>query len=239
MALGIESCARSDAGRLRSLNEDYYIINHLKSLYLVADGLGGQEAGEIASKAACTLFLQYFHEGARNIEASMTSTLLKVHSIILDESRKNPNYRGMGSTFLACHVRKDRAYLCHAGDVRAYLFRKGTLKHLTEDQSTLQFLLNRGLITQAQARSHPLRHVVNIALGMEGSLEPGYAKVILHAHDILLLCTDGLWNTLDDAFIISILRKEIDLRTMTDLLVENAIGAGGEDNVTALLVNVI
>ncbi len=239
MTLGTESCARSDAGRLRSLNEDYYIINHLKSLYLVADGLGVYEAGEIASKAACTLFLQYFYQGARNIEACMKNTLLKVHSIIVDESRKNPNYRGMGSTFLACHVRKDRAHLCHAGDVRAYLYRKGILKQLTEDHSTLQFLLTRELITPAEARSHPLRHVVNMALGMEGSLEPGYTRVILHAHDILLLCTDGLWNILDDIFITSILGKETGLQVKADLLVENAIGAGGEDNVTALLVGVI
>jgi serine/threonine protein phosphatase PrpC len=232
----INAYGLTDQGRVRPHNEDFFTINTEKSLYLLADGMGGHNAGEVASKETCLSYERYFNKNNEEIEAHLKEVFEKTNKRIFTQSKKSAHYRNMGATFIVCHVREAAAHILHAGDVRAYHFRDRTLIQITEDHSSVSELVKLGQITKEQAKNHPFRNRVTRAVGPKDTISPDYNKIELTEHDIVCLCSDGLWGMVDDDKILSVLAKQADIESKSLELIDQALAAGGTDNITVLLI---
>jgi serine/threonine protein phosphatase PrpC len=226
-------------GLVRSNNEDFFIINNQKSLFLLADGMGGHNAGEVASKGTCRLYDTDFNPEAADPPSHMREVFEKTNVRIFNQAGDNPELQNMGATFIVCHVRNKSAHILHAGDVRGYHFRNGKLKQITSDHSLVGELLKQGQLTAKEAREHPLKNRVTKAVGPLETINPDYNKVELRAKDILLLCCDGLWNMVDDNNICAVLDTDGTIEHKAGELINQALLAGGEDNITVLLIQIL
>jgi protein phosphatase len=232
----IQACGGSDKGRRSSRNEDFYVIDKENNLYLLADGMGGYRYGEVASRAACELFPVYFDPKTGDFETHMKDILVKINSHLYNQGAARGEDKIMGTTFLACWLAGGRAHLCHAGDVRAYVFRRGRLKQLTRDHSTIAEMVALGYLSNQEARSHPLRHIVNRSLGIEPEVTPDYNSLDIRKGDTLLLCSDGLWTMVEDKVIRESLKKMETPEQTVEQLINLANQAGGADNITAIII---
>ncbi len=228
----------TDKGKQRKNNEDFLLLNESKSLYIVADGMGGHKAGEVASQLSCEYFIKYFNANFNNIKEHLFEIFNQTNNLVFNEAQKQDELSGMGTTFIACHIESNNAHFVHAGDVRAYLFRKNNLKQLTEDHSTIALMLKNKLITKEEAKEHPLRNNVNKALGIDENIKPDYTHLKILQNDLILLCSDGLWGMIDDEIIQNILKTTKNIELKTKELIKNANNAGGKDNITALLIKI-
>ena len=156
---------------------------------------------------------------------------------MFQKSIREESLAGMGTTAVCALVRSGKAYLCHAGDSRAYLFRDGSLAQLTHDHSYVQELVDCGTITVEEAEHHPQKNIITRALGVDYRLDPEFTSVAVHPGDILLLCSDGLTNMISDEEIALVLR-EVPFFEAPSILVDRALQAGGQDNITVLLMGV-
>lgn len=238
--------ARTETGYVRTSNQDAFAVLDELRLWAVADGMGGHRGGDIAAQTAVAAFLARAQEIAEQLRRSPASIaallpdmLKRAHQAIVDKARALPELRGMGTTFVAASIVLDptaRVWVGHVGDSRAYLFRRDTLIRLTRDHTLMERYLERGLITPEAARSHPERHVLTRALGMESAVKPEVASHPMEADDLLILCTDGLTKMLEDDAIASVVsRAGLDPARACRLLIDAALDAGGEDNVTVLV----
>ena len=234
--LTIESGGATDAGLVRPGNEDAYLV--APPLYVVADGMGGHRAGEVAARLAVTTLSTRAPEIALGDADTLVQALHEANSIILRASQEDERLRGMATTCTAALVRGRVARIAHVGDSRAYLFREGRLTQVTDDHSVVAQLVREGYLTPQEAAVHPRRNVIMRALGSIEDVEIDTAEAILDAGDRLLLCSDGLTNCLDDAAIASLLRDGRDARSTAQRLVERANAAGGPDNITVVIVDV-
>ena len=239
---GLHAAGRTDPGKARDHNEDAFAICDGLGLYVVADGMGGAQAGEVASSVVtqalpAQVAAQPHACGAAEAMAECLGvTLNGLSREIYEQSQQADHLRGMGATVVACLIRGGMAALAHMGDSRAYLLRAGALERLTEDHGLVEMLLKLGHISKAEARTHPGRHVVTRHVGMEGETGPDVGLLELKHGDVLLLCSDGLTNMVSDRAIGEILVGEPELEAACDRLIEAANEAGGEDNITALLI---
>jgi serine/threonine protein phosphatase PrpC len=227
--------AASHPGRVRKLNEDSFLTLPELGLWAVADGMGGHEAGEVASAIA-------IQEIARCCKASMTlaEAVNAAHQTILNSAAEGGmGSEGMGSTLVAVKIEGNEYQIVWVGDSRAYLW-SHTLVRLTKDHSYVQLLLEAGLIDESQVAGHPFSNVICQALGMHGAyheeIRPGFASGTLGPQDVLLLCSDGLTGELSDQEIAAILAEPTSLQARADRLLETALAAGGNDNITVLLL---
>lgn len=223
----------SHAGLRRELNEDTYYGDAELGLWLVADGMGGHEFGEVASALARDAVVREVRAGR-----SLTEAVRRADEDIIKHSRQRAESLPMGTTVVALRITDNRFELAWVGDSRAYLW-NGQLRQLSSDHSYVQELIDQGAITAAQARAHPHRNVVTQALGvtdpqnlkvetLSGELRPGQQ---------LLLCSDGLTEEVDDAGIAALLgRTELSAQECVDHLVSAALDSGGSDNVTVILL---
>ena len=234
----IQASGGSDKGRKSSQNEDFYVIDTEKNLYLLADGMGGYHYGEVASRAACELFTVYFDPKTRDFETHMKDILVKINSHLYNQGTARGENQKMGATFLACALAGHCAHLCHAGDVRAYVFRRGQLRQLTRDHSTVAEMVALGYLSAHEALSHPLRHIVNRSLGTRPGITPDYNCLDIQNGDTLLLCSDGLWNMVEDEVVRETLEKMETPEQTVEELINLANQAGGADNITALIITV-
>jgi serine/threonine protein phosphatase PrpC len=234
--LKINAYGLTNKGSVRSNNEDYFTINSQKSLFLLADGMGGHNAGEVASKETCRLYDSFFNPDDKALETHLKEIFTKTNKLIFKRSEKNSKLKNMGATFIVCHIHSSTAHILHAGDVRAYHFRNHTLKQITEDHSSVAELVKVGQITKEQAKEHPLRNRVTKAVGPKETINPDYNRVELAQHDIIFLCSDGLWSMVDDDKILSILIKKESIENKSKELMDKALAAGGTDNITVLLI---
>lgn len=232
----INSFGSTDVGRQREINEDYFIIDELKHLYIVADGMGGHNAGEEASRVACTTFSSLFTPGEANIREHLIDCVKRVNSTIHEMASADINLEGMGTTLVACYGAENQVHLCHAGDSRAYLFRNRKLEQLTEDHSAVAIMIREGYITREEAEDHPLKNRITKALGTMREIEPDYSFYNLEKNDIMLLCTDGLSNLVKEHEIEEILIQKSSLKEKSLLLIQTANNKGGHDNITAVLI---
>lgn len=226
---------RSDVGRVRERNEDF---SHADGrLFIVADGMGGHRAGEVASSAAVEEFLRCEKEN-RGLDPlrRLRSCLQAANRAVLKMAEDDPALRGMGTTFTVLLL-EDGAYLGHVGDSRAYLLRVGALNPLTRDHSLVEKMVKEGFLTPREARLHPKRNVILRALGLTSNLAADLVRVEVRPGDRILLCTDGLTSQLEDEELAAILREEVDPEACARRLVEEANAKGGEDNVTVILVD--
>ncbi len=222
----------TDVGRVREGNEDAVRVDERLHLFAVADGMGGHRAGEVASATALEALRAAVAAGrpiSEAIEAANSAVFSKAHG---DE-----NLRGMGTTLTAAVVTDDNSIVIgHVGDSRAYLFHGDELEQITEDHSLVEELVREGRLTPEQAVVHPQRSIITRALGVDEEVQVDVYPLELDAGDRLLLCSDGLTTMVRPTDIARILRRERDPRRAAEMLVDAANAAGGEDNVSAVVL---
>lgn len=238
MSYLIESFGITDKGILRAKNQDYFLINHAKNLFLLADGVGGSLAGEVASKLACELFNTYFNPKTETLEKEIQTIFQKLNTEIYAIGQEKPELKGMKTAFLACHIRDTAIYTFHLGDIRAYIYSDKNLKQFTKDHRVLNGLVKEGFIKKKDAEEHPFKNWVSKALGQEIQLEADYNHLPIKKGDIFLLCTDGLWGSVNDKFMQNYFRNEADLEKIANACINEANKNGGQDNISLILIKI-
>jgi PPM family protein phosphatase len=246
----VKFVARSEIGHARENNEDKFdfyepdeepLLAARGSVYLVCDGMGGHNAGQIASELAAKQFLHaYYHLGGTAQEAARHA-ILQAHHYIAEMASKIPSRYGMGTTLTALILKQDEGILAHVGDSRCYRLREGVFEPLSRDHTLVARLVEQGILTPEQAKYHPQRNVIRQAVGVADPsepLEPDIETFPLQAGDLYLLCSDGLTDMVDDAEIEAILRDEPPTRAAWRL-VDRALANGGRDNITVVLVQIL
>jgi serine/threonine protein phosphatase PrpC len=230
---------KTDIGLRRSNNEDAFIINPELGFCLAADGMGGEAAGELASKMFADTALEVFSGNTDRSEKKILYRVKKAFSFsnekILDHVHQNPNHEGMGCTAELLAFCDGGFIIGHVGDSRTYRFRNGQLKQLTQDHTLVQQQLEEGLISWDNVRNHPLRNIILRAVGLEKELALDLVRGKTLSGDFFLLCSDGLTDMVQDDQIQEILSSDSDIHLKVDELVESAKAAGGKDNITVVL----
>jgi protein phosphatase len=223
---------RTDTGRQRSANEDSFFVR--VPIFVVADGMGGAQAGEVASKAAAEAFDRDLPSGAP--ETFLRETIEAANREIHELARDDPSRAGMGTTITAVVVNagSDEVAIGHVGDSRAYRLRAGKLERLTRDHSLVEEMRRKGQLTDAQAEDHPQRSIITRALGPEPEVEVDVQTVPASPGDVFLICSDGLTTMLGDEQIARLLGGATAMDAAVRALVDEANRAGGRDNITAL-----
>ncbi len=221
-------------GHIRPQNEDCYLIDAELRLGVLADGMGGHECGEVASRIVVEQVREEVRAGTPLAEA-----LVKAHHAVLAAVRDGKGRAGMGSTALAVKVEDGGFEVVWVGDSRAYLWSHGSLTQLTRDHSLVQLMVDQGDITAEEAEFHPQRNFITQAIGMESlnRLEVGLVRGRLYPGQQILLCSDGLSGELSVEEISQVLSQPIDEQAKVDQLIQMALNNGGSDNVTVLLVS--
>ena len=232
--------ARTDVGRKRKANEDFFAVDEARSLFLVADGLGGHAGGRTASELACYRFCEAVRTAPEDLPIIdlFRRAYHEAHAAIEDRVIREPDLAGMGTTLVSVWIQGDVAHVGHIGDSRIYLSRGGDLHLLTQDHSLVEEMVFRGQLSADAARRHPYKHVITRALGVSGPMEPDLGQLRLEPGDVLCLCSDGISGPIEDEEIGAELeRAKGDLAQAADALVDLANDRGGEDNSTIILVS--
>lgn len=237
------SCAaRTDVGVIRSGNEDSYLMASERGLFVVADGMGGHAAGEVASEMATQIIADQFRiaRGMTDDElmAQMVSALRAANAAIFRRTLDETDKRGMGTTVTALALLPRRYLIGQVGDSRAYLLRGGVLTQITKDHSYVQEQVDAGRLTPEEARVHPYANVITRCVGSSADVVPDLFLGTLESGDLLLLASDGLTGMLEDEEVREILMAEVELERMVDSLIAGANHRGGLDNVTTILVRI-
>jgi len=236
---------QSDIGKRRKSNQDYtatFTNQKNQLLALLADGMGGHQAGDIASRQAVEeIGIAWEATTIDDSEKAVQWFLQHIQQAnqrIFEKGQSQPTLSGMGTTLEVVTILDNHLALAHVGDSRIYLFREQRLIALTEDHSLVNALLKSGEITQEMAQNHPRKNIITRSLGMPGSLEVDVAIHKIEDHDQLLLCSDGLTNMVSEPKIAQILLEAASLQDASQRLIEEANAKGGLDNITVLLIDV-
>lgn len=238
----IEFIGKTDVGRIRSNNEDTFTVNPQADYCLVADGMGGAAAGEMASQIFAQTAAEIFEAGPPLSEQLLVErvqkTFLEANDRILEHVAKCPEHKGMGCTAELLAFTQTGFVVGHMGDSRTYRLRQGTFKQLTKDHSLVQDQIDQGLITAEQARSHRMRNIILRAVGVRPSPALDTLRGPIFAGDLFLLCSDGLTDLVEDSSIIQILQGNGNLTSKVDQLIALANSSGGKDNITVVLAKI-
>lgn len=231
----IVSAVVTDVGRSREANEDAYLARD--PLYVVADGMGGHVAGDVAS-ATVIETIESEWDGGSNPDA-LTVVIKDANRSVYEKADADPELRGMGTTCTAILLDAGTAHVAHVGDSRAYLLRDGELTQVTEDHTVVGRMEREGKLTKEEAARHPHRNVITRALGIDADVEIDTLELELTEGDRVLICSDGLNGMLHDASIRQIVMEESDPNDAVRRLVDEANAAGGEDNITVILLDAV
>lgn len=236
---------QSDIGKRRKSNQDYtatFTNQKNQLLALLADGMGGHQAGDIASRQAVEeigiAWEATMIDDSEKAVQWFLQHIQQTNQRIFEKGQSQPTLSGMGTTLEVVTLLDNHLALAHVGDSRIYLFREQRLIALTEDHSLVNALLKSGEITQEMAENHPRKNIITRSLGMPGSLEVDVAIHKIEDHDQLLLCSDGLTNMVSEPKIAQILLEAASLQDASQRLIEEANAKGGLDNITVLLIDV-
>ncbi len=240
----LESFGLSDPGCVRSNNEDYFISDSEAGIFILADGMGGANAGEYASRlSAETLYEYLLNPANRDAPEALEQGFIKVNSAVRQAAGENPDLEGMGTTLLVARVTRnigeERLHISSVGDSRAYLCSNGTLSLLTQDQTWVAEVGARLGLTDDALKKHPMRHVLTMAVGSTDELRVFSRSVEMKLSDQILLCSDGLHGVLTEKTLGETLHSEKTLPEKCHYLVEAAKSAGGPDNVTVVLIQLV
>ena len=233
---------KTDPGMVRDNNEDSIMLRPDLGLAVLADGMGGHQAGEVASAMAIDLVKQFFENasqrsGVLNYNDIVSDSIMLANSAIFELSKNKADCAGMGSTVVVTYFDGEKVYVGHVGDSRLYRYRDGELHQVTEDHSLVQELVSRGLLSKEEAIESTNKNLVTRALGIEESVQIDIAEEEWQPGDIYLLCSDGLNDVLRDDVISDILESNKDnLETALDSLIETVNSNGGPDNVSVILI---
>ena len=233
----------TDIGKVREINEDCFHAQ--ENLFIVADGMGGHKAGEVASSLSVKSFLEFFKgstEAKRRLNSKSAARILKdaviyANSKVFKESVSNPDCFGMGTTFTACFAQPGTAHIIHVGDSRAYLLRNNNIELITSDHTFVGEMLKRGEITYDDAFDHPQRNYLTNVLGVSDEVTPDYHQVRVDDADRLIICTDGLSSMLRDEMILKISGKSNGPEESVKALIAKANKLGGRDNITVIAID--
>lgn len=240
----LEAFGLSDPGCVRSNNEDYFISDSEAGIFILADGMGGANAGEYASRlSAETLYEYLLNPANRDAPEALEQGFFQVNSAVRQAAGGNPDLEGMGTTLLVARVTRNigegRLHISSVGDSRAYLCSNGTLSLLTQDQTWVAEVGARLGLSDDALKKHPMRHVLTMAVGSTDELRIFSRSVEMKLSDQILLCSDGLHGVLNEKTLGETLHSEKTLPEKCHYLVEAAKSAGGPDNVTVVLIQLV
>jgi serine/threonine protein phosphatase PrpC len=225
------TAAVTDPGRTRRHNEDAYVIE--PPLFAIADGMGGAQAGEVASQLATAALKESEPNGGG--EQRIADLIQEANRRVYDRSSSDPNTSGMGTTITVALVEEDSVAFGHVGDSRAYLIRHAEMEQLTEDHSLVNELLKTGKLSREEAETHPQRSVITRALGTDPDVDVDTFSVRAEAGDLFLLCSDGLTDMVSEESILDVVeRNRDDIDGVVRALVKEANRGGGQDNITVV-----
>lgn len=255
MSLTVQVAGKSDLGCVRTNNEDNFGYDTRYGVFVVCDGMGGQAAGEVASKMGVDIILDYFRkaggetgkypvegqplEGVSERANALASSIRLANRSIFEAASKDAGHAGMGSTVVAAMVKGNFLSIAHVGDSRIYLIRKDSIQQLTNDHSLVMEQVRRGLITQEEAEKSNMQNIIIRALGSEDTVEADVDDMVAQPGDILLLGTDGLTKYVKDAALLKLVKSAPTLSQACDALIQAARDGGGDDNITCILVRVV
>lgn len=232
----LEAFGISDPGCVRTNNEDYYLLFRDRGLYLVADGMGGAQAGEHASKLAAETVAEYIWRNNRGDPEILGQAFEEANRRVMDAASSDASLEGMGTTLVAALERGQDLLVSSVGDSRAYVYRDGQLAAITEDQTWVHEVGRRLGLDEVSLKSHPMRHVLTMAIGVSPELRI-HSYVLQPARGTLvLLCSDGLHGVLEPNVIAETLARDTSLEEKCQNLIQCAREAGGPDNITAVLL---
>ena len=240
----MRAIAKSDVGKAREMNQDYYYISPKESdinLYILADGMGGYKGGEIASRLATISVKNYIESNFENtlkdkeeILKLIKNSMEYANMVVYEKSKENKELEKMGTTLEVCLIYNNRAYIGHVGDSRIYRIRKEFMRKLTTDHSYVETLVKDGTITKEEAQHHPKKNMLTKALGCTPFLEADVTVKGFIKDDIILICSDGLTNMIPEDEIYDIIKE--DSENTPTKLIEKANENGGYDNITAIII---
>ncbi|HEV2023048.1 MAG TPA: Stp1/IreP family PP2C-type Ser/Thr phosphatase [Terriglobales bacterium] len=255
MSLSVQVAGKTDLGCVRTNNEDNFGYDTRYGVFIVCDGMGGQAAGEVASKMGVDIILEYFRkaggetgkypvegkvvEGVSERANALASSIRLANRSIFEAASKNAGHAGMGSTVVAALVKGSFLSIAHVGDSRIYLIRKDSIQQLTNDHSLVMEQVRRGLITQEEAERSNMQNIIIRALGSEETVEPDVDDMVAQPGDILLLASDGLTKHVKDNALLKLVKGASTLSQACDALIQAARDDGGDDNITCVLVRVV
>jgi protein phosphatase len=234
-------CGATDIGRLRANNEDRFHVSAEPAMMALADGLGGLPAGEVAAElaivAARTLLEARAGEcGDEVFAVELLNDVFRAANRSIQDAARDPARHGMATTLVAGFVREDTLFVSHVGDVRAYRYGKRGLERLTDDHTSAWELVQAGVLTEEEARLHPMRNALTQVLGLHQRVDPSFRTVPLAAGDVVLFCSDGLWEPVRHSEIaVELGAATASLEVRARRLLDRAIDAGGPDNATLTL----
>ena len=228
--------AKSDVGRVREANEDSYLVH--EPLFVVADGMGGHTAGDVASSTAVEIISEGSDQASPENPDTLATLIRNANAAIYEKSSQDPSLRGMGTTCTLVLLDGAQAHIAHVGDSRAYLLRDGRLRQVTEDHTLVARMVKEGRLQPEEAEHHPQRSIITRALGVDADVEVDLDRLELREGDRLVMCSDGLSSMVDDEIIQRTALEAPDPQSAADALVQQALEAGGEDNVTVVVIDV-
>ncbi len=252
MKLAIHASGKTDVGMVRTNNEDCIGFDLHSGVFVLSDGMGGQAAGEVASKIAVDTVVGYFRErdnrerrdkvvgrefaGVSGRANALANAIQLANQAIHNAAASDPNKAGMGATIVALCIEGSLFSVAHVGDSRIYLIRSGAIQRLTSDHSFVTEQVRRGMISQEEADRSTIKNVIVRALGSDETVEPDLADHELTAGDLLLLCCDGLTQRLNDDSLLELANKTESLDQACDGLIQAAKEAGSDDNISCILI---
>ncbi len=236
---------KSNTGAVREKNEDACFVIPSHNVYVVADGVGGNNAGEIASRTAVQGVAEYVTEvpidGCETDEeicSYFIDCIAEINQQVYRLGHQHKENRGMATTIVLTYLRDDKAYIMNVGDSRAYLLRNNELQQITEDHTYVNELVRSGVITKEEAETHSQRNVITRAIGAEPFVKSDFYRTQIESGDILMLCSDGLYGEVEEQQMIDILNMDESMSQICNLLVDAAIEGGGRDNITVVCLKV-
>lgn len=233
---------KTDTGKVRNVNQDAFFVMPDERFFLVADGVGGHNNGELASRTVMSDIAEYVKGDPLSADADDNSVIDYFRRLIgsanahIYKMARQNSPGGMATTLVALFVGEKKAYVANVGDSRLYLVRNGSIRQITEDHTYVNKLIKEGIITKEQARTHPDKNMITRAIGAESEVRPDFFDFEIQENDILVLCTDGLYNEIGDQELCEALVSAKDMRTVCSSLVEQANSRGGADNITVVSV---
>ncbi len=227
--------AKSDVGRVRQGNEDSYLVH--QPLFAVADGMGGHLGGEVASETAVAIIKRRWEQDAPTDTKGLAAIVHDANAAVWEKAQSDPNLRGMGTTCTLVLLDGAELHIAHVGDSRAYLYRSDELSQLTEDHTLVSRMVKEGRLKPEEAERHPQRSIITRALGVDPEVEVDELSIGVEEGDRLLLCSDGLTAMISFETLAEVLSSEREPQRAVDRLVDAANDAGGEDNVTVVLID--
>lgn len=240
----MESFAITDIGMKRQINQDYIFctensVGKFPNLFIVADGMGGHKAGDYASRTCVDYVVDSVKKSKQHTPISIMEEAIQIaNQQIFHESQTNEDYEGMGTTFVSAVVIDKTLYIANIGDSRLYLINDDGIQQITQDHSLVEEMIRTGEIDRKESRLHPNKNIITRAIGTSKSVTADFFEMDVKKDDVILMCSDGLSNMMEDEDIMYLVRRYYDLSTAGERLIDKANACGGKDNISVILIRI-